>query len=430
MIAASGIHKLPDNEERGGPLNYNVGANNIHGWPVATPRRTRYGSTSRITAHATTPGIAAASASIPRHQQRPPRSAINNSAQPKENRTAIAASVWPAVPATAPGRIISTGASAVPDEIPACAGRAAVRHPMSGPPPPPPPALPPTMEENDPMFDYPPENWIASMIGTEGLVYRFSDALAYKSHVTPREVDLMEAAGGDLAVRVLTRVVWKGARPHTGTKSAIMELGRRFSFRDDMSDGADRHACVADMFLLLERLHCGASGGKGRGRGIVHGDIKESSFVWGRDGRLRFVNFASARFVDEPPDAWDPAHTTEAYFTPKRMGWRDQQIRQSVAVTDDGSGASTNGSGGTAVAMMPMVPPPRVFDDYYALAVTLWSMYTGKKPRGRQFNQVNIRRSDLAEVDDEMVRAWIRKVFKMAGCRFWSPAHQEYGQND
>ncbi|KAK3385697.1 hypothetical protein B0H63DRAFT_376450, partial [Podospora didyma] len=240
--------------------------------------------------------------------------------------------------------------------------------------------LPPTIDEDDPMLDYPPENWIASMIGKAGLVYRFSDTLAYKSNVTPREVDLMEAAGADLAMRPLTRVVWKGSRASTGTKAVMMELGRQFRCHE--VPPADRRAVVIDMFLLIEKLHIGS--GAGRGRGIVHGDVKESNFVWGRDGRLRFVDFSSARFVDESPDQWNSTYSTETYFTPHRMH----------------------------------VPAPTVFDDYYALAITLWSMYTGKAPKARQFNQRNIRRSDLLEVDDEMVRAWIRKVFKMAGCRF------------
>ncbi|KAK3349020.1 hypothetical protein B0T25DRAFT_546998 [Lasiosphaeria hispida] len=258
-------------------------------------------------------------------------------------------------------------------------------------------SLPPIIDEDDPMLDYPPENWIASMIGTAGQLYRFSDDLVYKSNVTPREADLMEAAG-DLTMQPLTRVVCKGSRPDTGTKAVIMEAGTRFRARDVAPK--DRQAVVTKMFVLLGELH--------RRDGIVHGDIKESKFLWGRGGRLKIIDFSSARFIDENPGSWNSSYATEAYFTPQRMKRREQSRHPS------GHGAGTSTSfGGT--------PAPRVFDDYYALAITLWSMYSGKKPRNRQFNQKNIKRSDLMEVGDDSVRLWIKKVLKMAGCRLSSP---------
>ena len=245
-------------------------------------------------------------------------------------------------------------------------------------------AMPWVMDEDDPMLDYSPERWINSMIGNSGLLYRFNESLVYKSNVTPREADLMEAAG-DIAMRPVTRVVWKGSRPATGTKAVIMELGKPFVWT--RVSPSLRRGVVLQMFDLLGKLH--------NDYGIVHGDIKESNFIWGRDKRLRLIGFASARFVAEDPSSWNSSYVTEAYFAPERMRERHRSI------------------GGTG-----RIPAPKVFDDYYALAVTLWSLHTGKAPGPKQFNQMYVRRADLDEVEDEMVRKWIRKVFKMAGCKW------------
>ncbi|KAK0609409.1 kinase-like domain-containing protein [Immersiella caudata] len=222
------------------------------------------------------------------------------------------------------------------------------------------------------------------MIGTTGLLYRFSTHLVYKSNVTPRVAKLMESAGPSVTLPPISRVVWKGSRPDTGTKAIIMELGRKFRARDIPPD--QRRSVVVEMFGLLEKLH--------NDKGIVHGDIKETNFLWSRDGKLRLVDFSSARFITEEKSGWDESFSTEAYFTPIR-----------------------GVQGG--------VPAPTVFDDYYALAVTLWAMYAARKPGRRQFNQKTIWRTDLAKVEDDMVRAWIKKVFKMAGCRLLWPDPME-----
>ncbi|KAK5662528.1 hypothetical protein OQA88_8440 [Cercophora sp. LCS_1] len=257
------------------------------------------------------------------------------------------------------------------------------------------PSLPPrVLEEDDPMLNHPAEDWIAARLGTSGQLYRFSDHLVYKNNVAPREVDLMETAGR-LTMRPLTRVVWKGSRPDKGTKAVIMELGRRFRGREIKPE--HRKTVVLQMFMLLDKLH--------NEKGVVHGNIKESNFVWARDGKLRLINFSSARYVVEDKEVWNSSFATEAYFTPERMKRRDE-------IKSAGSGTGRE---------QKRIPAPTVFDDYYALAITLWSVYSGKRPRGRQFNQKTIWRTDLAEVDDDMVRNWIKKVFRMAGCRLMWP---------
>ncbi|KAK0649801.1 kinase-like domain-containing protein, partial [Cercophora newfieldiana] len=238
------------------------------------------------------------------------------------------------------------------------------------------------------------------MIGTTGLFYRFSTHLVYKSNVTPREARLMESAGSSVTLPPISRVVWKGSHPAIGTKAIIMELGRKFKSREVPPE--NRRAVVVEMFRLLERLHNDA--------GIVHGDVKEGNFLWGRDGKLRIVDFSSARFITEGKAGWNESFATEAYFSPARMRKREEARRERERSGRGDRNGVVLGEGG-------VVPAPTVFDDYYALAVTLWGMYSGKRPGKRQFNQKTIWRTDLAEVEDDMVRAWIKKVFKMAGCR-------------
>ncbi|KAK4177906.1 hypothetical protein QBC36DRAFT_326059 [Triangularia setosa] len=264
--------------------------------------------------------------------------------------------------------------------------------------------LPLVIDDDDPLLDFPPERWVASMIDNTGMLYRFSDDLVYKSNTTPREVDLMEAAGG-LTMRLLSRIVWKGSRPSTGTKGVIMEAGE--PFRAQRIPMHKRHKCVVEMFLVVENLHK---------RGIIHGNIKESKFIWGNCNssssssqqyhgqqqpakrRLKMIDFAGARFMEENKDCWNSLHVTNSYLTPKRMQCLEQGL---------------------------LLPAPTVFDDYYALAITLWSFFTRKTPGNRQFNCKYIKKEDLAEVEDEMIKGWIRKVLTMAGCKIVSAANLE-----
>lgn len=275
------------------------------------------------------------------------------------------------------------------------------RTPPSAPSPPPLPSMPPIIFEDDPMLDYSPETWAASMIGTSGLLYRFSESLVYKSNVTRREASLMERAG-NLTLRLVTRVISKESgfgscgspASHNGTgttKAVIMEFGKRF--RPSDIPPPRLRAVVVEMFMLVQTLH--------DKHGIVHGDIKPSNFLWGMDGRLKLADFSSARFIEEEAESWNSSYVTERYLTPERM-----RQREGTAVEQGGNGTERT-------------PPPKVFDDYYALGVTLWSLFTGREPVNRQFNQRNIRRLDLVEVSDDLVRRWIWKVFKMGGCRFW-----------
>ena len=257
------------------------------------------------------------------------------------------------------------------------------------------------IDDDDPILDFPSEKWIASMIGNTGLLYRFSSDLIYKTNVTPREADLTESAGSDLTMRLLSRVIWSGSRPDEGTKAVIMEAGKLF--RGSRIPEQKRPTVAVEMFRILEKLH---------GRGIVHGNVRESNFLWSRkDGRLRIVDFSCARLIEEDAGRWNSKHVSSAYMTPARLAVREERQPQQQGA---------QGGGGPGQPQKPL-PAPTVFDDYYALAITLWAFYTGKPPGSRQFNQVNIKRSDLAEVRDDMIRGWIRKVFRMAGCKFVAP---------
>ncbi|KAM7213441.1 hypothetical protein V8F06_011179 [Rhypophila decipiens] len=244
------------------------------------------------------------------------------------------------------------------------------------------------------------------MIGTSGLLYRFSESLVYKSSVSSREIALMEAAGS-LTLRPLTRVLKKGRSPDSPsrgrTKAVIMEFGKKFRPRNIPAERM--RDIVVDMFLLLQNIHSDC--------GIVHGSIRPGAFLWGRDGRLKLADFSLGRFIEEDPAIWEAQEDLEGlveekYLTPERMRKREETL---AAAQAKGIQARDVPGAGT--------PAPTVFDDYFALAVTLWGIFTGKKPVNHQFNTKNVRKSDLFEVKDRLVREWIWKVLKMAGCQSW-----------
>jgi serine/threonine protein kinase len=245
-------------------------------------------------------------------------------------------------------------------------------------------SMPPTIRSEDPLMQCPDGKWLTSLIGLGGggFVHKFSNTLVYKAgKVSRREVDLMEAAG-DVAMKVVTRVLkvhtWNGVE-ETHVNGVVMELGRKFNHLK--MHPATRRDVAIQMFQLIDVLHnkCG----------IVHGDIKPENFVWGVDNQLKLIDFGFARFVEETDEDW-PANSylTPIYARKERTKCASHRHR---------------------------CRPPTVFDDYYALAVTLWEMFTRTIPVTDQFSGgKDIKRSDLRKVDDKLIQWWIEKVFRMA----------------
>ncbi|KAK6535632.1 hypothetical protein TWF694_002087 [Orbilia ellipsospora] len=76
------------------------------------------------------------------------------------------------------------------------------------------------------------------------------------------------------------------------------------------------------------------------------------------------------------------------------------------------------GAAGSADYFSPLRPggydqAPPIFDDWYALALSVWSLYAGERPFESHRN--NRRTIDLMRVQDEEVREWIRGILKQGG---------------
>jgi serine/threonine protein kinase len=181
-----------------------------------------------------------------------------------------------------------------------------------------------------------PQNLKVLGVGGSGYVYRCPGDLAYKVNVTQSEIDLLTAAG-DCAITPLCHVLAKidGAWWRRGL---IMELVTPFDFK--LVQAEERMAVKDKMVSLVERLHSSEVG-------IAHGDIKPDNFLRCRDGKLRLCDFNSARLLadDEVED--------------REGGVSDRDLAPSRGYPD--------GHG-----------PPTIVDDSYALAVSVWELFTGK----------------------------------------------------
>jgi len=93
---------------------------------------------------------------------------------------------------------------------------------------------------------------------------------------------------------------------------------------------------MRQMLDLIEELH---------GRGILHGDLKLSNFLWTSEDHVRLCDFEEAQYVGSEHV---PKNPTLGYRPP----WR-------VAADDE--------------------PPLSLDDEYYALGLAVWELFTGHR---------------------------------------------------
>jgi serine/threonine protein kinase len=133
----------------------------------------------------------------------------------------------------------------------------------------------------------------------------------------------------------------------------------------------ERRLSVIQRFCApLDRLHS---------KGIIHGDVKPSNLVFDVAGNLRFIDFAEAVLESEPPCR----HTsTTRYASPSSLKTGSPLTRA---------------------------------EDMYAAGVTIWHIYTGRLPfENIDEDDLDLLIAeglcpDLSLIDDEVVRALIRK---------------------
>jgi len=214
-------------------------------------------------------------------------------------------------------------------------------------------------------------------MGAIGYVYRCPGNFAYKQHAGQREFDLMKLAG-DCSIKPVCRVVRliQGVSVMDGM---VMELATPFDFK--AVSPQDRAMVKDEMIGLLSRLH--------DEYGIIHGDIKPSNFLRCRDGKLRLCDFEAARRIGgEDVEEWESG-VSERYIAPNR-GFPDR------------------------------FPPPTVQDDWYALAISLWELYTGRDAMIDQDMEELLQEGktvDVTAVQDDEVRAYICTFLRAGGAR-------------
>ncbi|ERF69419.1 hypothetical protein EPUS_05964 [Endocarpon pusillum Z07020] len=115
-----------------------------------------------------------------------------------------------------------------------------------------------------------------------------------------------------------------------------MDLALPFDYT--VISAQQRDGLAREMINLTQKLH--------NTQCVIHGDIKpENMLIRRSDFRLIFCDFAESRIRDEDPNRWQGA-TTINYLAPNR----------------DPNKA------------------PTFVDDLYALGLSIWQLYSGRKP--------------------------------------------------
>lgn len=243
-------------------------------------------------------------------------------------------------------------------------------------------SLPPMMLETDLRLssEHLDDNSV-SIVANEAQcpVYKYSNTLAYKQVCRKRETKLMVIAG-ELTLRVVSKVgVVDDMSAQWYQKGALMELGYPLDVTRILP--AERVSIAKHMMILVTSLHR---------RGILHGDIKPERFVKqpGSDA-LKIVDFSSARMIDDSDlNTWPGETPSIEYTSPNRS---------------------------------PEGDPSTPFDDYYALAVSIWSVFSGERPMVGLFNSNEGHIPDISKITDDELFCSVVDVLEEGGLQLDTP---------
>lgn len=206
-------------------------------------------------------------------------------------------------------------------------------------------------------------------------VYRYGNTLVYKPVCRKRETKLMVIAD-DLTLPVVSRVgIVDDVSSQWYQKGALMELGRPLDVTKILP--AERLSIARHMVILVTGLHS---------RGIIHGDIKPENFVKrpGKDA-LKIVDFSSARMTDNSDlNTWPSEIPSVEYTSPNR------------------------GQEGE---------PSTLFDDYFALAVSIWAVFAGERPFNGLFNSNEGHIPNVSKITDNELFCSVVDVLKEGGLK-------------
>ncbi|KAF3174866.1 hypothetical protein EYR41_002198 [Orbilia oligospora] len=193
-------------------------------------------------------------------------------------------------------------------------------------------------------------------------IYEYK-SFAPKYFTESREIAMAKLAG-DCGVKVHGHIIRFNARP-------VLEKTK------------------AEMIAVVGRLHAKYN--------MVHGGIKPAKFVICKGNEICLCYFESARPADESSQIWE--HLMDESI----IGGATEQYYNKSRSQDD------------------YVPPTRA-DDHYALAISVWELYTEKVPfEGIEFGEeIRSHHStgqtvDLTEVQDDETREWIRGILREGG---------------
>lgn len=243
-------------------------------------------------------------------------------------------------------------------------------------------SLPPMMLETDPRLSCQHlEDSSASIIanGSQCPIYKYSNTLVYKPVCRKRETKLMVVAS-ELTLQVASKVgVVDDMSAQWYQKGALMELGYPIDVTRILP--AERVSIAKHMMILVTALHR---------KGILHGDIRPERFVKqpGSDD-LKIIDFSSARMRDDSDlNTWPGETPAVEYTSPNR---------------------SPEGEASTP------------FDDYYALAVSIWAVFSGEHPMVGLFNSNEGHTPDISKITDDELFCSVVDVLEEGGLQLDTP---------
>ncbi|EPE04609.1 serine threonine protein kinase [Ophiostoma piceae UAMH 11346] len=209
-------------------------------------------------------------------------------------------------------------------------------------------------------------------LGVSGYVYKCE--FAYKENGTEHEYNLMKQCG-TCSITPICRVM-DGVGQETVCYGFLMELAVPFDFTKTPAE--DRARVCKAMIDVVIRLHTE--------HGIVHGDVKPNNFLWAADGRLCLCDFDSSRRMDEDPAEWNGLYSVR-YLSPNR-GYPS------------------------------IVRAPTADDDMYALAISMWELWTGTDALEHENMEDALaarKTVDISAIEDDDIRAHVKKALAAGG---------------